>query len=108
MVSSLSLVVPLIPDLVERLHSLKELHERAAQFAGSVAYIADSQEQISKQTNELQSLLSQVSLQECGIISTMLLLWVRQWKFRIGIRSTVSCSAVEPLNKNWDQVYCPL
>ena len=53
-------VAPLIPDLVERLHALKELHERAAQFAGSVAYIADSQDQLGKETKELKALLSQV------------------------------------------------
>ena len=54
-------VTPLIPDLVERLHALKELHERAAQFAGSVAYIADSQDQLATETRELKSLLAQVS-----------------------------------------------
>ncbi len=61
-------VAPLIPDLVDRLHSLKELHERAAQFAGSVAYIADSQDQLSRQTNELQSLLNQVRKYVCMYI----------------------------------------
>lgn len=54
-------LAPLIPDLVERLHTLKELHERASQFAGSVAYIAESQDQLSLQTKDLKSLLTQVS-----------------------------------------------
>ena len=53
-------VAPLIPDLVERLHTLKELHERAAQFAGAVAYISDSQDQLCRETKELRSLLTQV------------------------------------------------
>lgn len=53
-------VAPLIPELVERLHALRELHERAAQFAGSVAYIADSQDQLGKETRELRQLLTQV------------------------------------------------
>lgn len=53
-------VAPLIPDLVDRLHALKELHERAAQFAGSVAYISDSQDQLGKETRELKALLTQV------------------------------------------------
>ena len=53
-------VAPLIPDLVARLHALKELHERASQFAGSVAYMSDSQQQVSKQVTELQKLLTKV------------------------------------------------
>ena len=53
-------VAPLVPELVERLHTLKELHERAAQFAGSVAYISQSQEQLTRETKELKSLLTQV------------------------------------------------
>ena len=53
-------LVPLIPELVERLHALKELHERAAQFAGSVAYIAESQDQLALQTKDLKALLAQV------------------------------------------------
>ncbi len=54
-------VTPLVPELVERLHTLKELHERASQFAGSVAYIADSQDQLAVETRELKALLSQVT-----------------------------------------------
>ena len=57
-------VAPLIPDLVERLHALRELHERASQFAGSVAYIGESQDQLSLQTKDLKSLLNQVSSAE--------------------------------------------
>lgn len=59
-------VAPLIPDLVARLHTLKDLHERASQFAGSVAYMADSQEQLGKQIAALQALATtmQESLQK--------------------------------------------
>ena len=59
-------VAPMVPDLVNRLHSLKELHERAAQFAGSVTYMASTQDEIDKQITSLQGLLNQVqeSLQE--------------------------------------------
>ena len=60
MVGRVSSVAPLIPDLVARLHALKELHERASQFAGSVAYMSDSQQQLSKQVTELQQLLKKV------------------------------------------------
>ena len=51
----------MVPDVVERLHTLKALHERAAQFAGSVTYISDQQDQMAKQMKELESLLQQVS-----------------------------------------------
>ena len=60
MVGRVSSVAPLIPDLVARLHALKELHERASQFAGSVAYMSDSQQQVSKQVTELKQLLTKV------------------------------------------------
>ena len=60
LVGRVSSVAPLIPELVARLHALKELHERASQFAGSVAYMSDSQQQVSKQVNELQKLLTKV------------------------------------------------
>ena len=60
LVGRVNSVAPLIPDLVARLHALKELHERASQFAGSVAYMSDSQQQVSKQVTELQKLLTKV------------------------------------------------
>lgn len=60
MVGRVGAVAPLIPDIVARLHALKELHERASQFAGSVAYMSDSQQQVSKQVTELQQLLKKV------------------------------------------------
>lgn len=65
-------VAPLVPELVERLHALKELHERAAQFAGSVAYISQSQDQLTRETKELKSLLAQVmpSRPACILFST--------------------------------------
>ena len=62
MVGRVGAVAPLIPDLVARLHALKELHERASQFAGSVAYMSDSQQQVSKQVTELQQLLTKVGM----------------------------------------------
>ena len=55
-------MAPLIPELVARLHALRELHERASQFAGSVAYMSDSQHQVSKQVTELQKLLTRVRI----------------------------------------------
>ena len=45
---------------ISRLHALKDLHERAAQFASSVAVMADSQDQLTRQTTHLQSLLTKV------------------------------------------------
>ncbi|XP_064401564.1 dynactin subunit 2-like isoform X2 [Halichondria panicea] len=59
-VGVVSAVAPLIPDLVARLHTLKDLHERAAQFAGTVAFMADSQEKLANQISDLQSLLTKV------------------------------------------------
>lgn len=53
-------IAPLVPDLIDRLHTLKDLHERAAQFASSVALMSDSQEQLSKQTVDLQALLTKM------------------------------------------------
>ncbi len=50
----------MVPDVVERLHSLKDLHERASQFAGSVTYVSDQQDQTAKQIKELTSLLKEV------------------------------------------------
>ncbi len=60
-VGVVSAVAPLIPDLVARLHTLKDLHERAAQFAGTVAFMADSQEKLANQISDLQSLLTKVT-----------------------------------------------
>ncbi len=51
-------VAPLISDLVARLPTLKDLHERAAQFAG---IMADSQEKLTNQISDLQSLLTLVA-----------------------------------------------
>ena len=48
-----------------RLHTLRDLHERAAQFASSVALVADSQGQLSTQTHDLRSLLSEVRFSVC-------------------------------------------
>ena len=60
-VGVVSAVAPLIPDLVARLHTLKDLHERAAQFAGTVAFMSDSQEKLTNQISDLQSLLTKVT-----------------------------------------------
>ncbi len=57
-VGVVSAVAPLIPDLVARLHTLKDLHERAAQFAG---IMDDSQEKLTNQISDLQSLLTTVA-----------------------------------------------
>ncbi|CAI8013138.1 Dynactin subunit 2 [Geodia barretti] len=59
-VSRMKSIAPLIPDLISRLHALRDLHERAAQFASSVAVMADSQDQLTKQTEHLQSLLTEM------------------------------------------------
>lgn len=59
-VNKLKSISPLIPDLISRLHSLKDLHERAAQFASSVALIADNQDQLTRQTRDLHSLLAKM------------------------------------------------
>lgn len=64
-------VVPLIPDLVARLHALKDLHERASQFAGSVSYMSDSQSEMSKQINAVKQLLTEV----CLTLHSELLMW---------------------------------
>lgn len=48
---------------ITRLHALKDLHERAAQFASSVALMSDSQDQLSRQTSELQALLIKVQFE---------------------------------------------
>lgn len=65
-VTKLWTVAPIVPDLVTRLHSLRELHEHAAQFAGSVTYMTSTQDEMDKQIANLQGLLNQVqgSLQE--------------------------------------------
>ncbi len=60
-VGVVSAVAPLVPDLVARLHTLKDLHERAAQFAGTVSFMSDSQEKLTSQIADLQSLLTQVT-----------------------------------------------
>ena len=61
MMTKIGGVVPLIPDLVARLHALKDIHERASQFAGSVTYMSDSQAEMVKQLAALQQLLSEVN-----------------------------------------------
>lgn len=55
-------IAPLVPDLISRLHSLKDLHERASQFASSVALMSDNQDQLSKQTTDLHALLAKMEL----------------------------------------------
>ncbi len=47
---------------ISRLHALRDLHERAAQFSGSVAYMSDSQDQLSKQIASLQALVAKVGM----------------------------------------------
>jgi dynactin-2 len=58
--SRMKSIAPLIPDLISRLHALRDLHERAGQFASSVAVMADSQDQLTNQTAHLQSLLTEM------------------------------------------------
>lgn len=59
-VNGIKSIAPLVPDLINRLHSLKDLHERAAQFASSVALMSDGQDQLSKQTADLQAMLTKM------------------------------------------------
>ncbi len=58
-------VAPLISDLVARLPTLKDLHERAAQFAG---IMADSQEKLTNQISDLQSLLTMLAYNKSCLI----------------------------------------
>jgi len=51
----------MVPDVVDRLHALRELHERASQFAGSVMYVSDQQDQMTRQIQDLTALLKEVS-----------------------------------------------
>ncbi len=67
-VGVVSAVAPLIPDLVARLHTLKDLHERAAQFAETVAFMADSQEKLANQISDLQSLLTKVTHDKSAVL----------------------------------------
>ena len=69
--------MPMVPEVVERLHALRELHERASQFAGSVTYISDQQDQMTKQIKELASLLKEVH----SLVHMSSILLDSQWKF---------------------------
>lgn len=51
----------------------------AAQFAGSVAYMSDSQEQLSKQITDLQTLLKKVPTNGLGIVSFCMYDICTQW-----------------------------
>ena len=64
-VGRLTSILPMVPDVVDRLHALKELHERASQFAGSVTYVSDQQDQMAKQIRELTALLKEVNNCRC-------------------------------------------
>jgi dynactin-2 len=59
-VNGIKSIAPLVPDLIARLHALRDLHERAAQFASSVALMSDSQDQLSRQTADLRTLLTKM------------------------------------------------